>query len=412
MKKEKIKYIIQGIIIGIILMSTTVYAAVCIHQASDVGYSSSNDLTSTNVQDALNELYALCNNQGFNVDFYDENGNVAEQKIYHFVHGMTFTEFVASSYNTSLPGSEKFSTPITTGKVQCGTGLYYPLQYNNGQDVSASDIISPTTIYKLLPDTCCFDPETLIQTDLEGHTKKIKDFEVGDTVVVQSSITGERYVTTVLKEAHEHPNTYDFGEVILENGTILRFNTYHPIYTIDGFKTLTKFKDLPKLTDKDIVLLEDGNQIPIKEIKRYNVEKAEMTYNLLIKGINEYFLEDEYGYFANGVLVHHGIEKYDDEAHYRLKHQDRCINKNLYKDYDFDAASDEEIILFLAKLNFENEDAYKEYIKYYITPEQYIRYATFAKKVKAKTEELKKEDMKLNQNGINHYKNFKSKNNH
>ena len=39
---------------------------------------------------------------------------------------------------------------------------------------------------------CCFDPDTEIIIDFEGHTKKIKDFEVGDTVVVESTKTGKK----------------------------------------------------------------------------------------------------------------------------------------------------------------------------------------------------------------------------
>lgn len=44
-----------GIIIGMILTTTVAYAAICVW-AKDVGFTSSQEISSTNVQDAIDEL--------------------------------------------------------------------------------------------------------------------------------------------------------------------------------------------------------------------------------------------------------------------------------------------------------------------------------------------------------------------
>ena len=163
---------------------------------------------------------------------------------------------------------------------------------------------------------CCFSPDTLITIDLEGNTKKIKDLEVGDKIIVVNIKTGKKIITTVVKDASEHPITYDMTDIILENGTRITFNSYHPIYTTEGYKSVTNYNDYPTLKEGDYTIDINNKKLKIVKIKRYRTI-PQMTYNLLIKGIKDDFLEEEYAYYANGVLVHTGIAKYDDEDEYR-----------------------------------------------------------------------------------------------
>ena len=54
--------LVLGMIIGIVLASTTVYAATILFASDSVSYSNTNSgLTSTNVQGALDELYTKAN---------------------------------------------------------------------------------------------------------------------------------------------------------------------------------------------------------------------------------------------------------------------------------------------------------------------------------------------------------------
>ena len=63
-KRIHFKSLILGIIIGLVLAGTGVYAAI-MYQSSEVGYDNSNSgLESTNVQDALEEVYDLAQNGG------------------------------------------------------------------------------------------------------------------------------------------------------------------------------------------------------------------------------------------------------------------------------------------------------------------------------------------------------------
>lgn len=54
----------------------------------------------------------------------------------------------------------------------------------------------------------------------------------------------------------------------------------------------------------------------------------------------------------------------------------------MYINFNYDKATDKEVIDFLVDLYYKNEEAEKEYIKYYITAKQYFRYTSFAKEVK------------------------------
>lgn len=328
---------------------------------------------------------------------------------YTYTDPMTWQQFVNSAYNTEgwTIGRTNWSPGSTSDYIIIRINQEpYHLLKSDGTFVKATDTIIANHEYRVDDYICCFEPTTLIQTDLAGHTKMIKDFEVGDSIVVQSTITGEKYVTTVLKEASEHPETYDITVVTLDNGKTLRFNSYHPIYTVDGYKSVTNYNDYPTLTEDDIVILNDGSELPIKKIDRFGVEKPEITYNLLIKGINEYYLEEEFGYFANGVLVHTGIAEYDDEDEWRENNRYKCENVSLYKDFNYDEATDEEIVNFLANLKVTNENAFNEYIKFYMTADQYIRYAGLAKKVKARIADLEINGKRITYKGTNHYESF------
>lgn len=384
-KRSKAQIFIFGLIVGLIIMGTSVYAVIY-YQSSEVSYNnSSSGSSATNVQGALDDLYNKCNSTGkFVVNYVNTSGTVITRYNYSYEPGMTWNQFISSTYNDGTVFQESGSNPNVYLRV---SGVYKGyIRAANAE--SSPEIPSSTTIqpqlYYANDDWCCFDPGTLITIDYEGHTKRIKDIEVGDKIVVENVKTKERKITTVVKDASEHPKTLDITEITLENGTKLKFNSYHPVYTIDGYKSVTNYNDYPTLEKGDFVVDSNSNKIKIAEINRYMEKTPVMTYNLLIKGIKEDFLEEEWSYFANGVLVHTGIAEYSDEDEWRNNARVRCTKQDLYKDFDYDKATDKEVIEFLVDLYFRDADAEKEYIKYYINADQYFRYTEFAREVKDK----------------------------
>ena len=112
--KRDIKLIIIGIVLGLVLASTGVYAAI-MYQSSEVGYDNSNSgLTSQNVQDALDELYdsRSCTNQ---INFATASWNeIAEASPYQLQDSMeerTTRNIDLGSFGTHTLRIANISTP-------------------------------------------------------------------------------------------------------------------------------------------------------------------------------------------------------------------------------------------------------------------------------------------------------------
>ena len=388
-KNSKLKMFLIGLIVGILMTGTSAFAVIY-YQSSQVSYNNSTTkIDSTNVQDAIDELYDVCDPLvHFTVHHVNSSGTILSSHHYKATDGMTWLSFVSSSYNDGKIKKEDTLYPEQAYIYLAENGTTSNGYIRTDDDEESSVVQAGRTIYAqdyyANENWCCFDPSTLITIDLDGNTKKIKDIEVGDQIVVENIKTGEKRITTVVKDASEHPITTDMTIITLENGKTLKFNSYHPVYTTEGYKSVTNYNDYPTLEEGDYVVDFNNKKIKIIDVNRYMEESPVMTYNLLIKGIKEDFLEEEYAYLANGVLVHTGIAEYDDEDDYRDSHRVRCTHQDLYKDFNYDKATDEEIIDFLVELYFKNADAEKEYIKYYINAEEYFRYTEFAREVKDK----------------------------
>lgn len=350
---------------------------------------SSSGSSSTTAQEALDELYDKVDPAiNFTINHTDQNGNILETYRYVCNPGTTWGQFISSSYNDGRFTTDKF-----------GSDLWVNFNYSSNNYAYVRTVLTDDSTIQLSSQTiveraylvneywCCFEPDTLITIDYDGNTKKIKDIEVGDRIVVVNTKTGKKTMTTVVKDASEHPITYNMTDVVLENGTILTFNSYHPIYTTEGYKSVTNYNNYPTIEEGDYTVDINNKKIKITKIKEYRT-KPHMTYNLLIKGINDDFLEEEYAYIANGVLVHTGIAEYDDEDEWRNNRRPSCTHQELYKNFNYDKASDIEIVEFLVELYFKDEEAEKEYIKYYLTANQYFRYTEFAKEVKMRIKNI------------------------
>ena len=141
---------------------------------------------------------------------------------YYAESGMTWAEWVDSSYNT-------IDVSIRSNVVYYD-GLYI---FTSSAVLGTDAIISGYHYYSAL---CCFDPGSKVLM-ADGTYKNIEDVEVGDMVMSLDEETGEyvaqKVTATIVKE-----NSDDLVYVNLSNGTRIGMRAYHPLLTTEGWKSL------------------------------------------------------------------------------------------------------------------------------------------------------------------------------
>lgn len=149
---------------------------------------------------------------------------------------------------------------------------------------------------------CCFDAGTQI-TLADGTTKNIEDVAAGDLVLSYNEITSqfeEDVVTkTIIKE-----NSDDLVYVVLSNGIQIGMRAYHPLLTIDGWKSLRPALaetlddmngEVPLLTVGDTLIGGTENPTIVDIVYRDPIANYN-TYNLTVA--------KNHNYIANGVVAH------------------------------------------------------------------------------------------------------------
>lgn len=212
---------------------------------------------------------------------------------------------ILSMNNTVTFTSAKDSFVLVTSSVDL---LHTTLQF---QATSSYSHVSDNSIYFFISsDTdiiftgynCCFVAGTQIQTSLDGNTVAIETLQSGDSIVAYDIHTDEKYIATV-KQLIVNRNTTDIAEVCFDNGATLTMNAYHPIYTKDGFHSITKYNNYEELVVGDIARTSEGWSI-ITNINRYQSTPI-ITYNLDVIDTDEVVDEEVNDtYIANGIVVH------------------------------------------------------------------------------------------------------------
>lgn len=150
---------------------------------------------------------------------------------------------------------------------------------------------------------CCFVSGTQILLDLYGNTKPIEEIKSGDTVVSYNVETKEKYLT-IVNRLVTNPYSRNMAEITLDNGVVLNMTDYHPLYCIDGWKSLTGYKNYNILEIGDVVITDIGSS-KIENINLYTLEEPITTYALDVRDENEYLDDDTNdNFYANGVVAH------------------------------------------------------------------------------------------------------------
>jgi hypothetical protein len=150
--------------------------------------------------------------------------------------------------------------------------------------------------------TCCFVAGSLILCADES-TKPIEQVSSGD-IVMSYNIFTKQFYPVVVQKLIVNPNTTHMALVLLDDGTQLEMNAYHPVYTEDGFHSLTNHEGYDTLVIGDRVCGFDGYHT-IVDIIETHLSEPITTYNLAIKDMTESIDDDTYDTFiVNNCVVH------------------------------------------------------------------------------------------------------------
>ena len=210
--------------------------------------------------------------------------------VYTAESNMTWGEWINSSYNNS---------PTGTFTIKDNVVFVSELYLFTSSAVRSNDLI--ISGYNYYSSLCCFDPGSKVLM-ADGTYKNIEDVKVGDMVMSLNEETGEyvaqRVQATIIKE-----NSDDLVYVHLSNGLRIGMRAYHPLLTIDGWKslrpemaeTLMDVGEVPMLKIGDVLVGIDGNPTIVSIESRADIENY-TTYNLSVENTHNYIVE--------GVVVH------------------------------------------------------------------------------------------------------------
>ena len=234
---------------------------------------------------------------------YTGTGSFTEVKL-KFDEGMTWVDFMNSQYNTV----GIFDAYADNGAHIEIFSQSYILGTSSGvSDVKPTDkIIANKTYYVNV--WSCFVAGTQVLTSLDGETKNIEDMSIGDDVISYDIVNNENYKTSVT-HTYKHSSAYNMAKITCDDGTVLEMSESHPLYTKDGWKSLTNYKGYPTLCVGDIVkTIDDWSEIT--SIERYTLDEPTTVYTLNVKDINEEIdIDTNDNYYANGVLAHNKASK-------------------------------------------------------------------------------------------------------
>lgn len=234
---------------------------------------------------------------------YTGTGSFTEVNL-KFDDGMTWLDFMNSQYNTigiidAYPSNGDYIEIFNQSYV-IGTSP-------SSSDVKPTDKIIANKIY-YVNAWSCFVAGTQVLTSLDGETKNIEDMSIGDDVISYDVVNDENYKTTV-SHTYKHSFAYNMAKITCDDGTVLEMAESHPLYTKDGWKSLTNYKGYPTLCVGDIVkTIDDWSEII--SIDRYALDEPTTVYTLNVKDINEEIdIDTNDNYYANGVLAHNKSSK-------------------------------------------------------------------------------------------------------
>ena len=130
-----------------------------------------------------------------------------------------------------------------------------------------------------------------------------ENIKMGDKVL-SYDVKKNIFYQVIVQSLIINKNTTDLATVFFDNGLKLTMNAYHPLYTENGFHSLTNHNNYDTLVIGDRVKTLSGWSTVVG-ITREELETPITTYNLATKDINEIKDDDTLDTFiVNGFVVH------------------------------------------------------------------------------------------------------------
>ena len=146
----------------------------------------------------------------------------------------------------------------------------------------------------------CVRGDSLILTNRNNETTLAKDVRNGDAIVYYNFETN-KLEEGIVSKVYIHKNAINFVKYTFEDGSYLEVTDYHPIYTQEGWKSLTNRNGYEKPQIGDKVKTEKGWKT-LTNIEEY--KRLEDCYDFAIKSKEGKTVNN---YFANGTLVQSSI---------------------------------------------------------------------------------------------------------
>ena len=202
--------------------------------------------------------------------------------------GMTWEEWIDSAYNTigAFNAGNMVVVPNKSGAIS--------LTGEEALDIKAE--INSNFNYKIWGLAECVYPDSEILTGTDGKTTLAKEIKENDDIAYYDFNENVVKIGKVSK-VYVHKEATNFVKYTFEDGSYLQATDYHPIYTKEGWKSLTNRNGYEKPEKGDLVKTERGWKKVI-EIEEYTGK--EDCYDFEIVTENGIKIDN---YFANGTLV-------------------------------------------------------------------------------------------------------------
>ena len=242
---------------------------------------------------------AVGSNEDDLITFYiDYDHNPANRNEYTVRKGMTWKEFVESILNLKVsvfPDDRmeiEGSLPGTNSNVHL---IKESLENYEFDIVGPNDPIHPDGKY-YTETFICISPTSKIATSTDGKYTLAKDMSIGDKIAYYDFETSSTKVGTVEK-VYIHKKATNFVRYEFNDGTYLEATDYHPIYTKEGWKSLTRRNNYPVPCEGDSVKTLTGWK-EITKIETYTGVEDFYDFSIVAKDGSKV-----QNYFANGALV-------------------------------------------------------------------------------------------------------------
>lgn len=253
-------------------------------KSNEVSYTVASGYSVT-VTGVVEETLGSC--EGDSGEFYTyikANSTPASATDYDYKTSYTSTETTMSNVNKIYIWRDAGRMPET---VINGTSTTVGNSYSSATEITLTQNTTITAYTEIRQDPggkCCFLPNTLVNTS--NGKVKIEDVKVGDFVSCYDSEYKD-YIYGNVTKVIKNTNITELATLELENGTKVQFNSYHPILTKEGWKSLTNYNNYPTLTKNDVMVLGEK----IKSIRIETLDTPLIGYNLVIEPYNNFVIE-------------------------------------------------------------------------------------------------------------------------